>query len=474
MVSTIPTPPGAENATVTARPATLFQRLVSGDGMNAILARTAAVTGIGFAAAQAMKLVSNLINTRLLSEQPEAFGLMGVALTINAFVVMLTDVGINTSIIRSDNGENPRFLRTAWVTTILRNAGLCLLVLAVAGLIALFQGQGVFVTDSILERPELPLVMAALGANLAIIGFASVNMALARRRMTPVKITLLELFVQFVSSVATIYLCWSGWGVWGLVAGTSVGALMLAVLTHVTLDGPRMGFAWSADDFRELFGFGKWLLLASFAGFIVNQADKVIFAFYFEEASYSLYVIAAIWIAAIVLLFRKLMQMVFYPAISRSYRADATTLVKTYATIRWILDAVCLTVFAVLLVGDELMFAVLYEPPYDGARRYFGVLILTVLLLPYQLLNTVLLSVGNSKRFTIVTGVGAAFTVIAVPIGYGIGGEDVAVMAFVAREIATSLTTLWLTRATIKPTLWREGRMLFAFGIGAAFVLGGV
>ena len=82
--------------------ASLRTRILSGGG---------AVMG-GFGAAQVLRLISNLILTRLL--MPEAFGLMAVAISVNIWAVMLTDIGIGSSVIRSPNSEKPEFLRTAW------------------------------------------------------------------------------------------------------------------------------------------------------------------------------------------------------------------------------------------------------------------------------------------------------------------------------------------------------------------------
>ncbi len=73
---------------------------------------------IGYGSSQCLRLISNLILTRLLV--PELFGLMAL---VNTFIIglnLFSDVGIRPSIIRSERGEDPLFLNTAWTLQVIR------------------------------------------------------------------------------------------------------------------------------------------------------------------------------------------------------------------------------------------------------------------------------------------------------------------------------------------------------------------
>ncbi|MEZ5916858.1 MAG: oligosaccharide flippase family protein, partial [Parvularculaceae bacterium] len=52
----------------------------------------------GFGASQGIRLASNLVMTRLLA--PDAFGLMGITLAIQIWLNMMSDLGLDASIIR--------------------------------------------------------------------------------------------------------------------------------------------------------------------------------------------------------------------------------------------------------------------------------------------------------------------------------------------------------------------------------------
>ena len=66
----------------------------------------------GNISSQALRLLSNLILTRLLV--PEAFGLVAAANTLYFALVMFSDLGIWQSVVKSERGTQARFLGTAW------------------------------------------------------------------------------------------------------------------------------------------------------------------------------------------------------------------------------------------------------------------------------------------------------------------------------------------------------------------------
>jgi hypothetical protein len=80
--------------------------------------------------------VGNLILTRLLF--PEAFGLMALVQVFLSGLQMFSDIGIQTSVIRSKRGEDPAFLDTAWTVQVLRGGLLWLGCLGIAGPAAAF------------------------------------------------------------------------------------------------------------------------------------------------------------------------------------------------------------------------------------------------------------------------------------------------------------------------------------------------
>ena len=117
------------------------------DGLKKKALRGGIVEMGGYALSQVLRLGGNLLLTRLLF--PEAFGLMTTLMVINTGLVMLSDVGIEQAVIRSEHAEDERFLNTAWSLQVMRGFGLWLVTLALA-----------YPFAQLYEHPELALASA--------------------------------------------------------------------------------------------------------------------------------------------------------------------------------------------------------------------------------------------------------------------------------------------------------------------------
>src|SRR6476661_9681345 len=69
-------------------------------------------TTLGYGAVQALRLLNNVILTRLLA--PPIFGLMALINAIRTGVELLSDVGLLQNIVSNPRGAEPDFRDTAW------------------------------------------------------------------------------------------------------------------------------------------------------------------------------------------------------------------------------------------------------------------------------------------------------------------------------------------------------------------------
>ena len=99
--------PAAEAAAILD--ATAEERKTS---LRRLVLRGSAIELFGYAVNQVLRLVTNLVLSRLLF--PEAYGLTAIVTVFMVALGMLTDVGLKDSIITSPRGDDPHFLNTAW------------------------------------------------------------------------------------------------------------------------------------------------------------------------------------------------------------------------------------------------------------------------------------------------------------------------------------------------------------------------
>ena len=95
-----------------------LKSLFQGDGSRARSMRATMLMAGAFGASKVMQLGSNLVLTRILF--PEAFGLMTLVFVFIGALQLLSDVGVQPSIIRSARGDAPEFLQTAWTVMVVR------------------------------------------------------------------------------------------------------------------------------------------------------------------------------------------------------------------------------------------------------------------------------------------------------------------------------------------------------------------
>ena len=101
-----------------------------GGSLNARFMRSSVFTLGGYGLGQALRLLSNLLLTRLLF--PEAFGMMALVAVIMQGLAMFSDVGVSPAIMRSSRGDDQRFLDTAWTIQVIRGGVLWLFACLIA------------------------------------------------------------------------------------------------------------------------------------------------------------------------------------------------------------------------------------------------------------------------------------------------------------------------------------------------------
>ena len=144
-------------------------------------------TAGGFVAAQFLRLLSNLILTRLV--QPEAFGLMAIVTVVIVGIEMMTDLGINTSIVQNRRGDDREFIDTAYTLKIIRGGLMAAIVAGLALPIANFYKQ-----------PDLAYLLPAVAILVVISGFGSNALAVASRRLWLGRATAITIAAQLASA----------------------------------------------------------------------------------------------------------------------------------------------------------------------------------------------------------------------------------------------------------------------------------
>ena len=388
----------------------------------------------GNLSSQLLRLASNLALTRLLL--PEAFGLVAAVNTLYFGLVMFSDLGVWQSIVRSERGDDPRFLGTAWSVQLVRGGLLAALVLLLALLVYAGAAAGLFAAGTVYADPRLPLMIALFAVCALLQGAESIKLATAQRELRGGALARLELVSQLVSIATTLLLAWATRSVWSLLVGSLAGTVARTLLSHVALPGRALRPHWDAASAREIVGFGKWVFASSIIGFLAANGEKLILGGTLTTTSFGVFSIAATLLAAVAGLYGSLNGHVIFSSLALAQRSHRTELVRVYARVQQWSDLFLGVVAGGLLLAGQWAVWVLYDARYQDAGWMLQWLAVGLIAMRHQVIEQLMFAHGRAARVSINNLLRAAALAVLIPAGFALWGERGAIAAVVASQFA--------------------------------------
>ena len=339
---------------------------VSGGSLKSRTIRSAFLTLVHFGGSQFLRLVANLILTRILF--PEAFGLVALVVVVTQGLSMMTATGIRTSIIQNPRGDEPIFQNTAWTMEIIRMLLLWSFIWLVSDHVASFY-----------EQPQLAWLLPVASVTIVINAFQSTRVAGSERHLNIGKLTYVELVSQLVGSVVMVVLALITGSVWALVVGMIVNSIVRTTLTHTVLSGIKNRFQWDWTCFWDLFHFGKYIWLGSIAAFVIDSGDRAVLGKYVTLTELAVYQIA-FFIATVPAMISKQMNgKVMFAMYARSAEYDSPETRRKQQMARAALSGGFLTAALFFGLIGQWLIGVLYGPEYQLAGPIMVLLALAYL-----------------------------------------------------------------------------------------------
>ncbi|SNR66763.1 oligosaccharide flippase family protein [Paracoccus sediminis] len=359
---------------------------LSGENVRARAMRSSAMTVLGFGGGNFLRLLSNLVLTRLLF--PEVFGLMAIVQVFLSGLQMFSDIGIKTSIIQNARGDDPDFLNTAWTLQIGRGVMLWLAACAMA-----------WPASRIYDEPMLLQLLPVVGLSTIIGGFTTTKIAAANRHLRLGRQVGIDLGTQAVSILIMVGLAWAMRSVWALVIATLTTAVLRNILLHRLLPGVSNRLHWNRDAAREMIRFGKYIFLGTAAGFLINQGDRAILGGFIPLGELGIYSVGMLMGTLPFLLGRVLNSNVIQALYRMKPPAESAANRAHIHRARRLLVAGTLAISAVLAYGGIWLIELLYDPRYHLAGPM--IVLFGLSMVPQLVFNGyggALLSNGDSRR----------------------------------------------------------------------------
>ena len=326
-------------------------------------------TAVSFGAQAVIRLASSIILTRIL--RPEAYGIITVILSIVFVVELLADLNVTLFIVREPDGDEPRFLNTAWTMRLCRGALNTALVFSFAPLIA----------NTFYNEPELILPLRVFSLSFLISGFESMAFVIATRRKRTRIYMYTELLASFVSTTFSIVYCHYSRDYWGLIYGILVNRAFVAIASYRFYPELRPKFQFEREAVRSVMKFTRYTMPSSLLTIAMTQFDKMVFLRLFDLRLLGIYGLAGNVAAPIESLIARISNQVLYPRCAHNFRADRTTVKSKYYGENIRLFISILIMPAAIGGGARLIIALLYDTRYAQAAAVLQAFMVRAMLL---------------------------------------------------------------------------------------------
>ncbi len=205
-------------------------------------------------------LIRTIILARLLA--PSDFGLLGIAMLAIATLETFSQTGFNAALIqKKDNVES--YLDTAWTVSAIRGILLFLILFLTAPLVVSF-----------FNSPQAMLVIKVIAVSTLLSGFTNIGIMFFQKDLEFNKQFFYELSATLVDLTVAVALAFIIRNVWALVWGGLAANFVRLVMSYI-LHPYRPRIRFNKVEFKELFGFGKWVMASSILIFLITQGDDI-------------------------------------------------------------------------------------------------------------------------------------------------------------------------------------------------------
>ncbi len=406
---------------------------LKGSSLTARVMRSSMLTVASFGFAQGIRLLSNLVLTRLLF--PEAFGLMALVMVFMVGLQMFSDFGVGPAISRSPRGDEPAFLDTVWTVQILRGVLLLVAGCLLAAPVAHFYGE-----------PILFWMLIVASLQFVVLGLMPTRRETANRHLVVGRLTLLEMLSNLISVVVIVALAYLLRSVWGLVIGMLVGSCIQLLILTLFLPGHRNRLNWEPAAVREVLHFGKWIFLSTICGFLLVQSDKLILGKFLPLDQFGIYNIGFFLGSFPLMLGYMVNGRILIPVYRDCPPLASRENFLRLRRMRIFVTGGLLSLLALVGFAGDWIVDLLYDERYRQAGAI--VVIIACLQIPVVIGMTydqAALAAGDSRAFFIVSAVKSTLMVAGLLIGVQVAGLSGALIGQGLGILAAYPALVWLS-----------------------------
>ena len=316
----------------------------------------------------AIAFVANIVLARLLT--PDDYGCIGMLLIFIAVANTFIDGGFGSALIQKKEPTQEDY-STIFYWNLFLSIVLYGILFFTAPFIADFY-----------EISLLTPVLRVQGGVLILNALSIIQCNQLRKQLRFRLIASVNLTASLLSVVITIVLAWIGWGIWALVAQQLLFSLFNAILFW-SFNKWVPSFLFSKKSFKELFGFGGFILLSSLINTFCDNIHGVLIGKFFSPAIMGLYTqarkleeIASTSISSVV-------NQVAYPVLSE-FQNDNLSMIRVLQRFITSLAFLVFPLMMLLILIAKPLIILLYSDKWVASVPYFQILCICLQMINYN------------------------------------------------------------------------------------------
>ena len=363
----------------------------------------------------AISFVSNIVLARLLT--PDDYGVIGMLAIFIAISNTFIDGGFGSALIQKKEPTKEDYSTIFWWNMFL-SIVLYALLYVCAPLIAGFY-----------KLPMLSDVLRVQGVVLIINALSIIQQNQLRKQLKFKRLATVTVISATLSAGIAIVLAWQGWGLWALVAQQILLSTFTAIILWV-LNKWYPSLVFSKESFKQLFGFGGFILASSLTNTLCNNLQGLLIGKFFTPTMLGYYTQAFKLEQVLSTSVSSVVDQVSYPVLA-NFQDDTHRLKNTYKKIFLAIAFVTTPIMLTMINIAYPLVIFLYTEKWLASVYYFQILCFAGIAISLQGVSyNVVASRGKSKDLFIWTIIKRGVGIILVLVGMLIGGLDGLVWGF--------------------------------------------
>lgn len=406
---------------------------------------------------QLIRFGSNIILASLLT--PAIFGLLALVTTVRTGVELLTDVGITQSIIVAKDGDDQRFIETAWGIQLIRGFVLFLIGAITAFPIAWLYG---------VEELGILLLIGSIGSIIS--GIGRPGPAILQKNRKVGKLAVFRLSIAVLSAAIVIAFALKLPSALGIVLGGLVALGVSACLSFLILPLPSYVPRLEREYRSRILNFGKWIFLSSVIYFFAQNFDRLYLPANIPLAIFGIYGISRSLSDVVVQTVVQINQLVVFPAVAQSAGGLAEMREKLAKT-RLLGLAICSFGVGVLIAGSDLLILMIFDSRYELGATILPILLFGSWFAIHASVNeAVLLGLGRTKAIAGGNAIRLGAASIGIPAAFSLSGLPAGLAAITLLDLPRYVWLVW-SASKVRMAFFRQDLVIFALMIFSAIAI---